>query len=390
MSILSNFRQTLAIASHGLPPLLAIVITETVNVEMTAFTPFGHGEYINFVWQILQGLVGWVFGWFSDKHWRKNILIGAQLLGVFGGSMLIFFGFNPFVMLLVGLTFAPLPVSRAALMDAYPAQSMVKIMAITFFAQWLPWAFYSYLTKIPYVNVMYFVLCALLINSLFTYFSFKEDVNLLKTQSKQREDLPKLSSLSSWRVILFTFIALGLAELTFFQIADNLENNNQILQLWWPSIGFMTFLGNFIAMFYRSRPSISILSGCYLIGACFCMGAIFNILIGVQIAATAITMALISYSLIGGMYLPLSYSVVLNRVSPLHKGAACGALDLVELAAALGAAIILQPLKLGDGQTLVVFMTLYLLAAFFQKYAVYKKVQKYFIELQLNVRALRC
>ena len=374
MKLFSSVRQALAIAGHGLPPLLAIVITETVNVEMTAFTPFGHGEFINFFWQILQGLIGWIFGWFSDKHWRKNILIGAQLLGVLGGIMLILFGFHPFVMILVGLTFAPLPVARAALMDAYPHQSMVKIMAITFFAQWLPWAFYGYLTKINYVTVIYFVLAALAINSIFTFFSFKEDIDSIKTQNKQKEELPALRSLNSWKILFFTLIALGLAEVTFFQVGDNLENNNQMRQLWWPSIGFMTFLGNFVAMFYRSRPSISILSSCYLIGACFCVGGIFNVIMGAQSAVAAMTTTMLSYALIGGLYLPLSYSVVLNRVSPLHRGAACGALDLVELGAALGAAIVLQPLNLGNGQTLIVFAVLYLLAAVLQNYV--QKIRK--------------
>lgn len=82
-------------AGGSFPPLLAITITEIVNVEMSAHTPFPHGNWNNVIWQILQGFAGWVFGWVSDKHWRQNVLIIAQLLGAIGGVALIIFGFSP-------------------------------------------------------------------------------------------------------------------------------------------------------------------------------------------------------------------------------------------------------------------------------------------------------
>lgn len=376
MTFLSGLRRFLIVFSHGFSPLMAIVITEVVNVEMSAFTPFGHGEKINFVWPLLQGAVGWLFGWFSDKHWRKNVLIGAQLLGVFGGLSLIIFGFKPFVMVLVGLTFAPLPVARAALMDAYPSQSMVRLMAVTFFAQWLPWSFYGILTKADYVTVMYVVLAALLINSLLSAWMFKEDTQHIKLQAEKRKELPGLMNLNSWKPILFTLLALGFAESTFFLVTDRLEAHTSIRQLWWPFIGFMTFLGNCIAMFYRSRPSVSFLSICFLAGTFFCGVALLSVLLGIQAPDSALGTAIIPYSLIGGLYLPLSYAVVLNSVSPLHKGSACGALDMVELVAAIAAAGILQPMDLGGMQILLVFAVIYLIAFSLQKYAGYINSQR--------------
>ena len=197
-------------------------------------------------------------------------------------------------MALVGLTFSPLPVARAALMDAHERVPMVKIMAFTFFAQWLPWAFYDYITKAPYTLVMLIVLIALLANSFLMIF-FKEDIETLKKQMEKKENLPGLSTLGSWKLILFTFIALGLAETTFFLISDKLENDINIRQLWWPSIGAMTFLGNLaIVLFYRRKPSVSILSFSYFLGFCVCASALLSISLGIS-TSSAISIAIIRH-----------------------------------------------------------------------------------------------
>ena len=89
-----------------------------------------------------------------------------------------------------------------------------------------------------------------------------------------------------------------------------------------------------------------------------------------------LNVGIISYSFIGGFYLPISYSVVLNRVGVLHRGVACGALDMVELISLLFATIFLLPFELGDWQTLLLFLIIYLLAAVIQKFASSRKIMK--------------
>ena len=57
---------------------------------------------------------------------------------------------QPWVLILIAIIFNPTPVARAALLDAFPNYSTLKIVATTFFVIYFPWMFFNELSTIDF------------------------------------------------------------------------------------------------------------------------------------------------------------------------------------------------------------------------------------------------
>ena len=63
------------IVELSLPSVLAITAAETMNVLMFRYSPIRISMLFLFGWQLLQSIMGFFFGYISDKNYRKKILI---------------------------------------------------------------------------------------------------------------------------------------------------------------------------------------------------------------------------------------------------------------------------------------------------------------------------
>ncbi len=360
--MLKAFKRHHRIISHALPSLFAISIAELVNIEVFFFGPISHKAPLLFGWQLLQFFAAFTYGYISDFNLRKKTLVVSQIIGFAGGVTLLTVGFNVWVVILIALTFNPQAVARAALLDNYKQYSSLKIIAVTFIAQWIPWAFFAHISKVPYQKMVFWILIALAVNALLTVFFFQD---LSDEHEKKREpDLIKV--IKERKGLLFTLAAFTLSELTFFINWEFMEAVPEISS-WLEVTTFGTLVGILISMLYSRLPHMSIITLLYSIGA----GIMFvtYVTCSRDSCTTNLIGAMSHYVIIGGLYIPFVTDAVINMVGSRHKGVGAAAIEGGQTLAALIAPISKVLFKENSSQLLLAFTLLYILATASQKAA---------------------
>ncbi len=348
--------------SLSIPALIAIIAVESVNVIMFAHGPLS--ENINFlpIWLILQALSGFVFAYISDKHFRKQTLIATQILGVLGGGVLYFIGMDKWAIVLIALIFNPLPVARAALLDNFPRISSLRLIGITFLAQFFPWFFFRVISSFEYQNVLLIILATLSLNVLFMAFLFKDIFDINKSHDVV------LKKIKRRKVILLILSALILSEAVFYFMWDYIEYLPGEHFYYSPAT-MGTLLGISIAIIYPKLPHISIITMCYFIGFSIMIISGYIIFYGKGPPENILINSITYYSVLGGLYLPLVTDAVIELLGANHKALGSSLIEIAGTIAALSASLLDLKTTLSPFSILIMFSIFLLFAAVIQKLA---------------------
>ena len=249
------------VISLAFPCLFAIVLLELISIEILLHGPIAGDSWMFILWNGLQMIPALAFGYLSDRTNRKNILICSQLIGLAGGIVLYIFGATPWVLIFIAMTFNPVHVARAALLDVFPRFSTLKLVAITFLALNLPWMFFKEFSAINYNFLVLMTLVLLGINSLFTYWFFQDRQEFIHP----KVHIKKSIDLRTDKRILYTLFAFMCSETTFYLIWIYIEYSEGIA-IWLDITTFATLIGILIAMLYNRLPHMSIITLFYSIG----------------------------------------------------------------------------------------------------------------------------
>lgn len=297
---------------HAVPSLIAISLLETVNIQVYLHGPISQGPLLLLAWLTLQMIPGFVFGYISDQYYRKMTLIISQALGLIGGIVLAIYGFEIWVLVLIALTFNPMPVARAAFLDNFPQHSTMKLISITLIAQYLPWAFYDYLAKFHYQTIVFGTLGVLALNIALTVVWFKDAYDKKELMHKKPTNFPNKVP------ILLTLIAFTLAETTFYILWTFLEETPGF-HSWQSIITYGTLIGISMAMMYNRLPHISIITLFYSIGTGFMLAVLARCIFSSLPCNETYVTAMSCFSIIGGLYLPFVTVAVIDMFGPKHK-----------------------------------------------------------------------
>lgn len=344
---------------QAIPSLIAIGLLETVNIQVYQHGIVAKSQLFLLGWLILQMIPGFVFGYISDRHFRKKALVISQLLGFVGGTLLAIFGFETWILVLISLTFNPMPVARAAFLDNFPKHSMLQIISITLLAQYIPWAFFDYLNQFHYQSVVFCILIVILINIFFTIIFFKDNYD------KGVNNRESLFTIVYKLPILLTLVAFILSEATFYLLWAFLETSS-IFRSVQSLTDYGTLVGISLAMLYNRLPHISIISLFYHIGAGTMLIVFFRCLLTSASCEDLFVNAMSHYSVVGGLYLPFVTVTVIHMFGSKHKATGAASIEFGDTIAAA-----LSPLVgfLLSGKIIGLVLTtviLYVCAAFIQ------------------------
>lgn len=351
--------------NHTIPLLLTIIIMELITIEIS-LAPIYKTTAYHIIWLFLQLVPGFALAYLSDRNKRKKILIISQCLGIIGIILLAKFGFNPWVLAFVAITFNPTPIARAAFIDNYPQHSILKLISITFLAQWIPWTFINYIPKIDYTIVLYILLAVQSLNTVLSFLFFKDKYDYVNHDEKHPYPW---EILIRKKAILYTIVAFILAELTFYLVWLFLENHPR-MHSWLSITTLATLIGICIALLYKHIPHMSIITLLYGIGAGFMLVS-FVICLSYPSSScdNRLINSIINYSVVGGIYLPFVADAVITMSGEKHKAIGAAFIELGGAIATILSPLICIMINLNSNRLLLIIAIIYILAMFSQRHA---------------------
>ena len=315
----------LKIFKNGLPSLLAIALFEIVSIQIYNLPNDG---YIFIGWILSLALSGLYLGFLSDYFSRKAAIFFTLISGFILLTTINFYGASFLLILLLGLTFNPIPIARASIIDNFPHMSKVQLIAVTFIAQFLPWCFFYYLTDIPRNLLTKIVLPYILINLL--AFVFFRDNRNIKTHIF---DIRTIVHKGSKSKVYLTLFALFFGQVVFFLSDTFLEFHPSHYKLY-SSLGVGSLIGTCLALLYRKIPHLSVLTLAYGMGILFSIVPLFSV-ISFSINTLDPSYQTMLVANLGGFYLPFVYDAILSFTSPNFRGTLCGVIELLISAASV-------------------------------------------------------
>lgn len=368
----------------SIPALLAILISGVIDVQIIANHPFSNiiGEVIKnpvaadvirrLLWNILQLIPAYFFGSLSDTYLRRDYLIYVQIFGFIFGLIFLIIGFKSWVVFLFAMTYNPLSVARAALLDNYKKVSSTEIISTTYIFKYLPWIFIVPLTRYPIRSVFYFLVPVLALNVLFTIFLFRDRFDT-KKKMEQFEELHKEEKASFIRenkwAILLNVASFAAAETTFYLFWTYLEETPSVQNFLFLST-LLSILGLLVVLFYRRSPTISTVAKLYasLILSSIVL-AIILYLFGYS-PKEFLIVVMIFNCVIGGLYISISTGVLIQLSGTKRRATGSAFAETSDVIALFAASLLYT---LGRSTALVIFLEivfLFLLATlivFFSK-----------------------
>jgi MFS family permease len=348
------------ILSECAPLLLVIFLYELFAIKIHTNINISKNIYV--FWLIAQIIGSISFAYISDKHCRKKTLIVTQIFAIVFLSIFILSGYSAFILILLGLTFNPVPLARAAMIDNFALFSKVKLIAFTLIASYLPWVFYGFLTKIFQEKLMVIIIIFLSVNLLITFLFFDD--------RRDKSHDCNILHIIKWKKISYILIAFFPVQLSFFISAFFLENNIDELNLF-SSLAIGIILGAVISTFYKKIPHVSFLTLFYGIGFCLSFTPIFSIWF-FPAGHINIAYQLMVFSTLSGFYIPFLYDVILSAAHSDYRGVACGFIHVFYSAASLSALFLIKTQNPSAIAVLVFSTILFFIAFCIQKFAEHK------------------
>lgn len=352
------------IVSLSIPSLVAIFAVEVLNVLMYAFGPVSNNLVMLIVWLVIQSISGFVFGYISDQRIRKLILVISQILGVIGGLILYIFHLEIWVMIFIGLLFNPLPVARAAMLDNFSKVPSLRIIGVTFIAQYMPWFLFKYIVQIQFQQTILWILIILSVNIFLTIFLFRDNYDKVHNEEKKSFRESKL---------FYVLAAFILAEMAFYLEWDFLEYR-PLIRFTLTTSTFATILGIIIAMLYSRLPHFSIITLCYFLAAAVMFTALFHCSYSNYTWTDIQVSGMTNLTAIGGLYLPFVADAIINILGAKHRAFSSALIEFCGVIASFGAAMINLIFKMNSIVMIALLASFFLIAAILQKKA--EKIKK--------------
>lgn len=292
-----------------------------------------------FLWSIAQAIGGIAFGYLSDIYSRKLIVSLTQFFGCLCFLLFYVLGFNSLLVTALGFFFNPAPIIRATLIDNFSKLSKVKLVALTFLAQWGIWSIYFKVAAIQKQTMILIIILLLMLNTIICLV-FLFDLRQLHHDNNEPIKLKNMILKGHKQKFLFTCLALSFGQVVYY-LSDTTIEGIRDSNTFFSMVGFSSIIGASTALFYRKTPHVSVLTICYGI-SCFIslMPAICHYFIGYSVLNLYFLMLL--FTNISSFYLPFVYDIVLNSVKAKYRGTACGIIDFaISCATILGVSLII-------------------------------------------------
>lgn len=360
------YRSVHKIVSLAIPSLIAIVLLELVSAEFNILGPFFQDKHLLIgLWNLCQIIPALIFAYISDRSFRKEALMISQFFGFLGCAMLYFFGVQYWALLIMALTFNPLPVARAALLDNFPQYSSLKIVSVTFIAQYITWVFYKQISAIEFDTVIIFLIFLILTNIFLTYYFFTDRRDIIHCDTKYKFSMivKKMN-----KRFFFTIIAFMLAELTMYMIWFFIEYSGKGVS-WIGFTNFGILIGICGTLLYSRLPHMSIITLMYTIGFGISLVATAICKFGVLNCQTDWFGAMSYYSVVSGMYIPFVMEAVINMFGKNNRAIGSALVDLAKTLSMVISSSVMAFLSPTPTKILFAIIFLFLIAVCLQKHA---------------------
>lgn len=338
-------------------PLFLIIAFEIVAINVYHTFPLNEHSTFFALWFLCQGISGIILGYISDNHCRKKILILIQVLSTLSLIWIFFNGINYYNFLCLSLFFIPSPIVRASLIDNFSRFSKVKILAISFVAQFIPWSIFDKLVKFDSNSIYFYVIIAMIFLLIFNllFFSDQRDIH------KNDIDFKKITKIKP----TFILLAFLLVQIIFF-ITDTYFEKSVETQVFFTFLGFGSLVGAIVALFYSKTPHLSLLTVTYGIGIVLSSIPVFSSIF-YPVYLECIPFQFMVFSNLGGFYLPFVYDTVISILGNNHRGLACGLIDgIISLASVIGLALVIF-FSFDDKGISILTASLFIFATIFQR-----------------------
>ena len=349
------------IAVFSIPVIIAILISELVTIQVYLVPSFGTDNMLA-LWRILELIPAFIFAYISDKQYRKGALVISHLLGLVSGVAAYLLGYPLWALVLIGLTFNPISVARAALLDNFPQYSSVKLVAITYCAMYIPWIFYDQISTIPLNSIIVFTLIMLFINTVITIVLFEDRKDLTHVNhSLQRAFFNK--NVKKMSLMILAFILSQITIEWVWYLIHHYQNANAWLSL--TNYGFV--IGFACAVLYKKLPHMSIITLAYTTGFGISLIAIIGRAYGLFGCREAVFSSMSYYTVIAGVYLPFVTDGVISLFNPSRKAMASAIVELASRIAVILSYVFILYVAQDYCDSSYFIALLFLAAAFLQR-----------------------
>lgn len=364
----------------SIPALLAILISGVIDVQIISNHPFEEviGNLITnenlsvivrrVVWNLLQLLPAFLFGSLSDTHLRKDYLVYVQIFGVLFGIAFLVIGFKSWIVFLFALTYNPLSVARAALLDNYKKVTAVEIISITYIFKLIPWVFIVPLTSVSIQTIFYFLVPALAINVFLSFFFFRDRFRtkerMEQFEESHKEEKECFIRGNKW-AILMNVAAFALAETTFYLFWTFFDEHPALKNRLFLAT-FITILGLLAALLYRKVPKLSTVARLYFILVCTTV-LVFILAHYSGLAWTQFLIISITINCaIGGIYLPIATTALIKLSGTKRRATGSAFAETSDVIALILASFVMSFNWINSYNVFIAVIALYILASFLQ------------------------
>lgn len=342
-------------------PCLALMLAESFELLIYARFPIEQKFFHFLIITASAALGSTMLGKLSDIYVRKNVLVFTQIVGLLAWSAMYFISpiANIYFLAMANLLYSPHPVVRAALIDNFSNITDRKIIAITVIAQALPWSCYGLLQNIAIAKVTMPLGIATLACGLYVIFIFADKWDKNAHKKKQL-------TFVSWSSAIWVLAAFLSAETIYFITALFTETTHS-----WDKgslfivISISVSLGSILHFLIGSWHTVSyrnIISSTYGLGAILIfLLTLSNFLLN---ADHSFLPFLAIISCLGGFYIPLVYSHLLDLFHSTNRGFICGFAETMQSTASVLAPLTFFLLINNTIYVSILLTILYLLAFF--------------------------
>lgn len=312
-----------------LPAVVALIISQLVTLQVYLWEDPENRKFLA-SWRALQLIPAFIYAYISDRHYRKGALVVSHVLGLLVGLIFFFLKMPFYALIFIGLTFNPISVARAALLDNFPHYSSLKLVAVTYFALYIPWVVYDQFRQIPLDYLMIATFALLFFNAILTALFFQDRKDLSTVDHSLSHVIPKTRQLNTLLTIIGFLLSQATMEIIWMLVHDTATSD-----LWMNLTNAGFILGFIGAVLYKKLPHMSMLTVTYATG----LGISLISIIGYKSSLFTCTSALFSsmsyYSVLAGIYLPFVTDAVMSMFSPRRKAVASAVIEFANLLAVL-------------------------------------------------------